>query len=79
MARPSSYPVELRQRAVRMVIEIKSDYSSEYAAIEAVAKKFGYPHSGDGVLTTKYNPAPADPAKPATWGSNVHPPANATP
>ena len=41
MARPSSYPVELRQRAVRMVQEVKSDYPSEYAAIAAVANKLG--------------------------------------
>ncbi len=26
MERPSSYPVELRQRAVRMVAETKADY-----------------------------------------------------
>ena len=41
MARPSSYPAELRQRAVRMVAEFASDYSSEYAAIDAVARKLG--------------------------------------
>ena len=32
MARPSSYPVELRQRAVRMVAETKADYPSETKA-----------------------------------------------
>ena len=36
MARPSLYPVELRQRAVRMVAESKTDYPSEFAAIDAV-------------------------------------------
>ena len=41
MARPSSYPVELRQRAVRMVAETKADYPSEFAAIDAVARKLG--------------------------------------
>jgi transposase len=41
MARPPSYPVELRQRAVRLVQEVRLDYPSEYAAIEAVAKKLG--------------------------------------
>ncbi len=41
MARSSSYPVELRQRAVRMVAESKDDYPSEYAAIVAVAQKLG--------------------------------------
>ena len=41
MARPSSYPAELRQRAVRMVAESKADYPSEFAAIGAVARKLG--------------------------------------
>jgi transposase len=40
-ARPTSYPVELRQRAVRTVIEVRADYPSEFAAIDAVAKKLG--------------------------------------
>ena len=41
MARPSSYPRELRERAVRMVIESKGDYSSEFEAIRSVASKLG--------------------------------------
>jgi transposase len=41
MARPSSYPRELRERAVRMVIESKGDYSSEFEAIRSVAAKLG--------------------------------------
>ncbi len=41
MARPSSYPAELRQRAVRMVAECMADYPSEYATIDAVARKLG--------------------------------------
>jgi transposase len=41
MARPTSYPVELRQRAIRMVAESKADYPSEFAAIDAVARKLG--------------------------------------
>ena len=41
MARPSSYPAELRQRAVQMVAESKADYASEYEAIQAVATKLG--------------------------------------
>jgi transposase len=41
MARPSSYPLELRQRAVRMVAESKVDYGSEFEAIQAVATKLG--------------------------------------
>lgn len=41
MARPSKYPVELRQRAVRMVIESKADYPSEFEAIRSVSAKLG--------------------------------------
>lgn len=35
MARPSSYPPELRKRAVRMVAEVRGDYPTESAAIAA--------------------------------------------
>jgi transposase len=41
MSRPSPYPVELRQRAVRMVAEVRPNYESDYAAITAVAQKLG--------------------------------------
>jgi transposase len=41
MARPTSYPAELRQRAIRMVAETKDNYPSEFAAIDAVATKLG--------------------------------------
>jgi transposase len=41
MARPSKYPRELRERAVRMVVESKADYGSEYEAIRSVAAKLG--------------------------------------
>ena len=41
MSRPGVYPRELRERAVRMVAEIRPQYESEYAAISAVAKKLG--------------------------------------
>ena len=37
----SNYPRELRERAVRMVAEVKGDYPSEWAAIGAVASKLG--------------------------------------
>src|SRR5690625_808412 len=40
-ARPSKYPLELRQRAVRMVIESKADYPSEFEAIRSVSAKLG--------------------------------------
>jgi transposase len=41
MARPSPYPPELRNRAVRMVAEVRSDYPSEWSAMKAVAAKLG--------------------------------------
>jgi transposase len=41
MSRPNVYPAELRQRAVRMVAEVRPNYESEWAAIGAVAQKLG--------------------------------------
>jgi transposase len=41
MSRPSRYPAELRQRAVRMVAEVRPNYDSDWAAITAVAQKLG--------------------------------------
>ena len=41
MARPNKYPRELRERAVRMVAEVRPDYPSEHAAITAVAGMAG--------------------------------------
>ena len=41
MSRPSVYPRELRERAVRMVAEVRPNYESDYAAITAVATKLG--------------------------------------
>lgn len=41
MARPSKYPSELRERAVRMVMESRADYPHEAAAIRSVASKLG--------------------------------------
>ena len=41
MGRPSKYPEELRERAVRMVAEVAPDYGSQWAAICAVAGKLG--------------------------------------
>jgi transposase len=35
------YPRELKERAVVMVREVRGDYPSEYAAIEAVSKRLG--------------------------------------
>ena len=41
MARPSKYPDELRERAVRMVAEVRPQYPSEWAAMKAVARLLG--------------------------------------
>lgn len=41
MTRPSKYPRELRERAVRMVLETRDDYPSEFEAIRSVATKVG--------------------------------------
>jgi transposase len=42
MARVSQrYPQELRDRAVRLVLESRDDYESEWKAIESIAMKLG--------------------------------------
>jgi len=41
VGRGNIYPPELRERAVRMVAEVRADYPSEWAAMGAVAQKLG--------------------------------------
>ena len=41
MDRRTRYPVEVRERAVRMVFEHGPEYDSQYAAIRSIAGKFG--------------------------------------
>jgi transposase len=41
MARPTKYSAEMRQRAVRLVIESKEQYPSEWAAMTSIAAKLG--------------------------------------
>jgi transposase len=41
MARSGVYPQELRERAVRMVAEVRPNYESDWATITAVAAKLG--------------------------------------
>ena len=41
MGRPSKYPAELRERAVRLVREQESQHESQWAAIESIAEKMG--------------------------------------
>ena len=35
------YPAELRERAVRMLLEQRSEYKSEHAAFSSIAPKIG--------------------------------------
>ena len=39
MARPTKYPRELRERAVRLVFDTKHEYGSEFEAITSIAMK----------------------------------------
>lgn len=41
MGRPTRYPQEVRERSVRMVIEHRKEYPSEWAAVSSIAGKFG--------------------------------------
>jgi transposase len=41
VGRASKYPDELRERAVRMVAEVRPQYPSQWAAITAVAAMLG--------------------------------------
>lgn len=41
MGRPSKYPAEVRERAVRLVFESLGEHASEWAAITSVSAKIG--------------------------------------
>ncbi len=41
MARPSRFSPEVRERAVRMVLEHGEQYATEWAAITSIAEKIG--------------------------------------
>ena len=41
MTKAKRYPAELRERAVRMVQEHRSEYPSQWAAIRSIAEKIG--------------------------------------
>ena len=42
--RGGKYPAEMRERAVRMVMEHQHEYSSQWKAIESIAKKLSINH-----------------------------------
>jgi transposase len=41
MSRPSRYSPEVRERAVRMVLERERDEGSQWSAIRSISEKFG--------------------------------------
>jgi transposase len=41
MAKTRRYPVEVRERAVRLVLEHRDEYETKGAAIASIAQKFG--------------------------------------
>ena len=41
MGRPSKYPIEVQERAVRLVFEQQASYPSQWATIVAIAAKMG--------------------------------------
>ncbi len=51
--RSSNYPLELRERAIRMVAEMPPEYLAEWPTIKAVASRLGHRISGDSAYVVR--------------------------
>ena len=65
MSKPPKFSPEVRDRAIRMVYEVRESHDSQWAAIEAVASKIGCTAQTLSNWIRKAN-APASPAASAT-------------
>lgn len=59
MRKTTTYSPEVRERAVRMVLEHMNDYPSEWAAIEAIARRLAVQRKPctDGFVAIRPMPA----------------------
>ncbi|KNF60515.1 transposase, partial [Escherichia coli] len=54
MTKNTRFSPEVRQRAIRMVLESQDDYDSQWAAIFCIALKIGFTPETLGVWALKY-------------------------